>query len=51
MKAENLLVIFAEVAFGKPMRIVIVIDCLLVFSVGMFAGVSTGCNLVEALAR
>ncbi|CAE6465352.1 unnamed protein product [Rhizoctonia solani] len=51
MKAENLLVILAEVSFGKPMRIVIVVDCLLVFSVGMFAGVSTGCNLVEALAR
>ncbi|CUA70431.1 Receptor-type tyrosine-protein phosphatase eta [Rhizoctonia solani] len=51
MRTDNLLVILAETSFGKPMRIVIVVDCLLVFSVGMFAGVSTGCNLVEALAR
>ncbi|CAE6531633.1 unnamed protein product [Rhizoctonia solani] len=51
MRTDNLLAILAEVSFGKPMRIVIVVDCLLVFSVGVFAGVSTGCNLVEALAR
>ncbi|KDN41364.1 hypothetical protein RSAG8_07479, partial [Rhizoctonia solani AG-8 WAC10335] len=51
VRTENLLVVLAEVSFGKPMRIVIVVGWLLVFSVGMFAGVSTGCNLVEALAR
>ncbi|CEL61526.1 hypothetical protein RSOLAG1IB_10099 [Rhizoctonia solani AG-1 IB] len=51
MKTDNLLAILAEVSLGKPMRVVIVIDCLLVFSVGIFAGVVTGCNLVEALAR
>ncbi|GAB1525718.1 hypothetical protein RhiTH_008882 [Rhizoctonia solani] len=51
MKTDNLLAVLAEVSLGKPMRVVIVVDCLLVFSVGIFAGVVTGCNLVEALAR
>ncbi|CAE6496372.1 unnamed protein product [Rhizoctonia solani] len=47
----NVLSVLAEVSIGRPMRVVIVVDCLLVLSGGVFAGLVTGCRLVESLAR
>ncbi|KAB5594854.1 Transcription-associated protein 1 [Ceratobasidium theobromae] len=47
----NVLSVLAEVAVGRSMRTVVVIDCLLVLCGGVFAGVVTGCRLVESLAR
>ncbi|CAE7052581.1 unnamed protein product [Rhizoctonia solani] len=46
----NVLSVLAETAIGRPMRIVVVVDCLLVLSGGVFAGLVTGCRLIESLA-
>ncbi|KAF8606430.1 hypothetical protein BDV93DRAFT_594682 [Ceratobasidium sp. AG-I] len=47
----NVLSVLAEVSVGRPMRILVVADCVLVLCGGVFAGVVTGCRLVESLAR
>ncbi|KAG8746440.1 hypothetical protein FRC11_012703, partial [Ceratobasidium sp. 423] len=51
LSGANVLSVLAEVSVGRPMRTVIVVDCLLVLSGGIFAGLVTGCRLVESLAR
>ncbi|KAJ1307239.1 hypothetical protein OPQ81_001352 [Rhizoctonia solani] len=51
LSGANVLSVLAEVAIGRPMRTVIVVDCLLVLSGGVFAGLVTGCRLIESLAR
>ncbi|KAL5635173.1 hypothetical protein ACGC1H_003014 [Rhizoctonia solani] len=50
LSGANVLSVLAEVAIGRPMRTVVVVDCLLVLSGGVFAGLVTGCRLVESLA-
>ncbi|KDN50796.1 hypothetical protein RSAG8_01294, partial [Rhizoctonia solani AG-8 WAC10335] len=50
LSGANVLSVLAEVAIGRPMRTVIVVDCLLVLSGGVFAGLVTGSRLVESLA-
>ncbi|CAE6422935.1 unnamed protein product [Rhizoctonia solani] len=51
LSGANVLSVLAEVAIGRPMRIVIVVDCILILSGGVFAGLVTGCRLVESLAH
>lgn len=51
LSGANVLSVLAEVAVGRPMRIVVVVDCLLVLAGGVFAGLVTGCRLVESLAH
>ncbi|CAE6433205.1 unnamed protein product [Rhizoctonia solani] len=50
LSGANVLSTLAEVAIGRSMRTVVVVDCLLVLSGGVFAGLVTGCRLVESLA-
>ncbi|QRW17663.1 amino acid permease [Rhizoctonia solani] len=51
LSGANVLSLLAEVTIGRPMRIVIVVDCLLVLAGGVFAGLVTGSRLVESLAH
>jgi hypothetical protein len=51
LSGANVLSVLAEVAVGRSMRIVVVVDCLLVLSGGVFAGIVTGCRLIESLSR
>ncbi|GAB1521665.1 hypothetical protein RhiTH_004762 [Rhizoctonia solani] len=51
LSGANVLSLLAEVTIGRPMRIVIVVDCLLVLAGGVFAGLVTGSRLVESLAQ
>ncbi|KAG8777012.1 hypothetical protein FRC12_000579 [Ceratobasidium sp. 428] len=47
----NVLSILAEVSVGRPLRILVVVDCVLVLAGGVFAGVITGCRLIESIAH
>ncbi|CAE6427615.1 unnamed protein product [Rhizoctonia solani] len=51
LSGANVLSLLAEVTIGRPMRTVVVVDCLLVLSGGVFTGLVTGSRLVESLAR
>ncbi|QRV74785.1 amino acid permease [Ceratobasidium sp. AG-Ba] len=51
LSGANVLSVLAEVAIGRPLRLLVVVDCVLVLAGGVFAGVVTGCRLVESLAH
>ncbi|KAG8678332.1 hypothetical protein FRC08_017860, partial [Ceratobasidium sp. 394] len=51
LSGANLLSILAEVSLGRPLRMLVVVDCVLVLAGGVFAGVVTGCRLVESLTH